>query len=258
MTAVAGEPLEGLRHEGRTQAVLFGDRFHHELEEGVLVGCRQHIVEGPVHLELTVRILVVVLVGLPAERQHGIADFGDDIIAAHHRLLIVAGLGGGIVFVRNLLAVRRRQEELGFNTGLDADAEFGGFRDQSLQRVARRLGDALAFHQAVGRQPGDFRLPRQLDHRGRIRHRQHVRMRRRQVQPCGKAGKAGSVLLHVRNRLCRHQLCALAAEQVGVGDHEIFDVVRPSEILQLCGNCRAGLEIGSHCFPLGCSSCCFD
>ena len=71
VAAVAGQALEGLRHEGRAQAVLLGDRLDHELEERMLVGGDERVVELPVHLELAVGVLVVVLVGLPAELQHG-------------------------------------------------------------------------------------------------------------------------------------------------------------------------------------------
>ena len=44
--------------------MLFGDRLDHELEEAVLVGGLQRVVVIPVHLELAVGVLVVVLVGL--------------------------------------------------------------------------------------------------------------------------------------------------------------------------------------------------
>jgi hypothetical protein len=83
VAAVAGQALEGLRHEGGAQAVLLGDGLHHELEEGMFVGGLQRVVIFPVHLELAVRILMVVLVGLPAERQHVIANLGDHVVAAH-------------------------------------------------------------------------------------------------------------------------------------------------------------------------------
>jgi hypothetical protein len=72
VTARAGEVDEGLGHEGGAQAVLFGDRAGHELEERVPVGGHQRAGIGPVHLELAVRVLVVALVGLPAQRQHGL------------------------------------------------------------------------------------------------------------------------------------------------------------------------------------------
>ena len=55
-----------LGHERRAQAMLFGHRLHHELEEAVLVGGLQGVGVFPVHLVLASRVLVDVLVGLPA------------------------------------------------------------------------------------------------------------------------------------------------------------------------------------------------
>jgi hypothetical protein len=105
MAAVAGQPLDRFGHEGRAEAMCLGHRLDHELEEAVLVGGRQRVVEFPVHLELAVGVLVVVLVGSPAEIQHVVADFAHHVVAAHHRLLVVAGLHGGVVFVGHLRAV---------------------------------------------------------------------------------------------------------------------------------------------------------
>ena len=100
VAAVAGEVGEGLGHEGGAQPVPLGDRAHHVLEEGMPVGGDQRRVVLPVHLELAVRVLVVVLVGLPAQRLHGVADLGDHVVAPHQGGLIVAGL---------LLAVGQRR-----------------------------------------------------------------------------------------------------------------------------------------------------
>jgi hypothetical protein len=47
--------------------MLLGHRLDHELEEAVLVGGGERVVELPVHLELAVGVLVVVLVRAPAE-----------------------------------------------------------------------------------------------------------------------------------------------------------------------------------------------
>jgi hypothetical protein len=63
MAAIAGQPLERLGHEGRAQPVLLGNGFDHELEEGMLVGGASASSILPVHLELAVRVFVVVLIG---------------------------------------------------------------------------------------------------------------------------------------------------------------------------------------------------
>ena len=84
-----------------------------------LVGRRQRVVILPVHLELAVRVFMVVLVGLPAELQHVVADLGDDVVAAHDRLLVVARLFGGVVFVGNLRPVRGDEKEFRLDARLD-------------------------------------------------------------------------------------------------------------------------------------------
>ena len=76
MAAIAGEIDEGLRHEGGAKPVLLGDRLHHEFEEGELIGGRQRVVEIPVDLELAVGVLVIVLIGAPAEFDHRRGDLG--------------------------------------------------------------------------------------------------------------------------------------------------------------------------------------
>ena len=67
MAAIAGQARERLGHEGRTQAMLFRNRLDHVLEERMAISRHQCRVIFPVHLELAVRILVIVLIGLPAQ-----------------------------------------------------------------------------------------------------------------------------------------------------------------------------------------------
>src|SRR3984893_3292710 len=99
MAAAASEIDERLWHEGRTQSVLLGDRFHHVFEESVPVSRPQCAVVLPIHLELAVRILMIVLVRLPSYGGHGGTTLRGNVVAAHQRLLIVTRLGllvGGI------------------------------------------------------------------------------------------------------------------------------------------------------------------
>ena len=98
--------------------MLLRDRFHHVFEERVPVRRLQRGIVFPVHFELAVGILVIVLIRLPAERDHAVADFGDDFVAAHQRLLVVARLGLGIGAVGNRLAVRLDQKIFAFDAGL--------------------------------------------------------------------------------------------------------------------------------------------
>jgi hypothetical protein len=52
---------------------------------------------------------------------------------------------------------------------------------------------------------------------------EHVRVRRGHVEPSGEAGEAGAVFLHPGDGGSGDQLGALATEQVGIRDHEVFD-----------------------------------
>ncbi len=216
MAAVAGEVRERLRHEGRAHAVLLGDRLRHVFEEDVAVGGQQSVVIFPVHLELAVRVLVVVLIGLPAEFQHAVADLGDDVVAAHQGLLVVAGLVLGVGGVGDRLAVGRDQEVFAFDAALHAEALLVGLGDLALEERARAVGDDLAVHPEVAGQPSHFRLPRQLNETVGIGLGEEVGMGRRHVEPGREAGETGAVALHGGNRLGRRQLGAQGAEQIDV------------------------------------------
>ena len=189
----------------------------------MLVGGLKHVVVFPVHLELADRVLVVVLVGLPAEFQHVVADLGDHVIAAHDRLLVVARLFGSVVDVRAGRAFTVQDEEFRLNPGLDAQPFLGRLSHQFFKDDTRRLIDGLAFHRGAGGDPGDVLLPRQLDGGVGVRHRHQIGMGRGQVKPGGETGETRAVLGHVVDRLRGDELRPLTSEEVGVGDHEILD-----------------------------------
>ncbi len=205
--------------------MLLGDRLDHELEEGVLVGRAQAGVVLPVHLELAVGVLVVVLVGVPAERDHGIADFLDHLVAAHQRLLVVAGLGLRIGAVRDRRAVGRDQEILALDPRLHLVAVLGRGFHHPLQNLARVLRHRLAVHHQIAGHPRHLRLPRQLDGGVGLGHHQHVRVRRRQVEPSRKPGKARPRLGDHVDGGGRHDLGPHGAEQIDEGDQEILDAL---------------------------------
>src|ERR1700677_2235914 len=69
VTAGAGEIEKWLRHEGCAQAVFLCHGFRHILEEGVAIGGDQRVIIFPVHLELTVRGLMVAWGRLPPPRE---------------------------------------------------------------------------------------------------------------------------------------------------------------------------------------------
>ena len=203
--------------------MLLGDRFGHIFEEGHAVGRLEGIVEGPVHFELTVGVLMVVLVGRPAEFQHGVADLADHVVTPHQGRLIVAGLGLDIRHITDCLAVRAHQKELALDAGLERVSGILGFFQHGLEDVARRLADQFAVHIGIGREPADFRLPWQLDQACRVGDGEHVGIGRSHVEPAREAGKACPVLRHVGDGACGRELGPQRAEQVDKGNQEIFD-----------------------------------
>ncbi|VDC19000.1 hypothetical protein XINFAN_00047 [Pseudogemmobacter humi] len=233
MAAVAGLADQGLGHEGRAQPVFLGQHPGHELEEGVFVGGGQNVVVFPVHLELAVGVLMVVLIGLPAVHQHGVGDFLDQIVAPQDGVLIVAGLDRIVEFIGHAAPVGPQQEEFGLDPGLDAQAHGRGLGHQFAQHVPRRLVEILAAHHAVRGDPGHFRVPGQLDHGRGIGDRQHVGMRRRHIEPGRETGETGAVLAHALDRLGRRQLGALIPQKIGERDHEVADAALFGIALQL-------------------------
>ena len=222
VAAVAGQVRERLRHEGRAQAVLLGDRLDHELEERMTVGGLQRAVVLPVHLELAVRVLVVVLVRPPAERDHAVADLGDGRVAAHQRLLVVAGLRLRVGAVRDRAAVGQDEKVFALDAGLQVVAVLRGVRDGALEHLTRVLRHRLAVHHQVAGDPRDLRLPRKLDRGRKIGHHQDVGMRGRHVEPHREAGEARAGLGHGVDRGRRHELRPHRAEQIDERDQEVF------------------------------------
>jgi hypothetical protein len=184
----------------------------------------QHVVVVPVHLELAVGVLVVVLIGAPAELQHAVANLADHVVAAHQGRLVVAGLVLDVALVRDRGAVRVGQEVFALHADLGPEAGFVGPGDLALEGDPGRILDLLAVHPEVARNPSDLGLPRQLDEARRIGDGEHVRVRRGHVEPGGEAGETGAVLLHAGNSARRHQLGAQHPEEVDEGDQEIADL----------------------------------
>ena len=225
MATVPCQPFKRLRHERRAQPVLLSNRFHHELEERVLVGGCQHIIEIKVHLELTIRVLMVVLIRAPAHFAHVIADLSNHVVAAHDGLLVVARLVRRIVFIRNGGPVRRGQKILRLNPGFHTQASICSSLDQTFQRDTRRLLNRLPFHHAITCDPGDLWFPWKLDDRPRVRHRQHIRIGRRHVEVASEPSEPSAFDLHVCNRGGWHQFGALCAEEIRKANRKILYAV---------------------------------
>jgi hypothetical protein len=137
-----------------------------------------------------------------------VADFGDDIVAAHQRLLVVAGLSCGIA-ASEMACRRRDQEELALDAGLDPQPMLGGFSISASARCAAPAPPGRPSIHADRPRPRPRPASTAAGSGSGSGMREHVGIGRRQVEPGGEAGEAGAVLLHVGDRLRRHQLGAL-------------------------------------------------
>jgi hypothetical protein len=126
VAAVSGKVREGLGHEGGSQIVRFGQRLHHVFEECVAIGSGERVAIRPVHLELAVGVLVIILVRAPIESEHTVADLADQVVAAHQRLLVVARFALPVPAVADRAAVARQHEELALDARLHAVSQLGG------------------------------------------------------------------------------------------------------------------------------------
>ena len=227
-----------LRHESCAEAVPGSDFLHHELEEHGPICGRYRLRVVPVDFELAVRILMVVLVGSPAESLHVTAYLGNDFVATHQGELVVAGLFLRVARVGNVRSVRVDQVELRLDTRHQHVVVAGGFLCQGQEHVARGLRDRGIVEPRIACNPGEFRLPRKLDDGRCVWHHHHVRVGRCHVQPCRKACESRAGFLHVGHGACRHELGTLHAKQVREVEEEELDPV-------LLGK---GGEVGCHSF----------
>ena len=118
VAAIAGQMHERLRHKGGAQSVLPRKLFDHEFEEHVAIGGDQRVVIGPVHLELAVGVLVIALIGRPAELKHRIANRADQLISAQECGLVIAGLRLPVGLVGDREAIRPQYKKFGLDPGL--------------------------------------------------------------------------------------------------------------------------------------------
>ena len=146
MAPVAGEVQERLRHEGGAKAMALRHRLHHEPEERVAVRGAETVGVLPVHLELAVRILVIVLVWVPAELLHVVANLADHVVAAHECRLVIAGLLLAVPSVGDLRAVLVDEEELALDSGPQPVTLLCRRLDLALEDDAGRRLDLATVH----------------------------------------------------------------------------------------------------------------
>ena len=246
--AIAGEALDRLGIKAHAAAVLLRQGGGHHLEEGVAVGGGEGIGEGPVQLELAIGILVIGLIGPPAQLLHGADQFADQRIAPHQAQLVVAGLRLAIEAVGHTALLGIEQEELRLHTAAELEAEGLGPLQLLLEHPPRRLLERLTLHHQIGGHPGHFPLPGQHHQAGRIGQGQHIGIGRGEMQPGREARKARPAFRQGRHGRSRHQLGPLHAEQVGEGEehmaqatvgNDVGQVVH-REVLEILGLWRVG------------------
>ena len=83
MTAITGQMTRRFRNGSGAHAIVLGHGHDHVLEENVLVSGFQCIVIIPVHFKLAIRVLVIILVGIPAKLEHRITDLANHWLLTH-------------------------------------------------------------------------------------------------------------------------------------------------------------------------------
>ena len=99
--------------------MFFGNRFRHEFEKGMFVCRPQDIIKFPVHFKLAIRVFVIILIWLPAQLKHVVTNLSNDIITAHHGLLIITWFFRCIEMIRYLITFGGQQKKFCLNAGFD-------------------------------------------------------------------------------------------------------------------------------------------
>ena len=127
------------------------------------VGCQQCFAVFPVDFKLPVRVLMVVLIGLPVESNQSIADLGNQIETAHQGLLVIARFGLFVARIRNRLSVGSQKKELTFHSRAQFISALRSACQRALQHDARGLRQGVVVHPQVGGEPADRRFPGELN-----------------------------------------------------------------------------------------------
>ena len=83
MAAITRQVREWFWHERCPQSMLFSNRFDHVFKKDMSVRGHERIGIIPVHFKLPIRIFMIVLVRAPAQLDHRVTDFTNDIKAPH-------------------------------------------------------------------------------------------------------------------------------------------------------------------------------
>ncbi len=189
------------------------------------VGRDQGIGIGPVDLELAVGILVVGLIGPPAQRFHALQQFGDQRVLPHQRQLVVAGLALLIEAIGDAAPLRIHQEELGFHPGAEVQPLREGPLQLHLQHPSRGGLQPASVRPQIGGHPGHRGLPGQHHQAAGIGQGQHIAVGGAAGQPGREAGESGTGRGQLPHRRGRHEFGALHAEEIAEREQEMVDAV---------------------------------
>ncbi len=225
VTSIARKVSKWFGHKCGAESVFFSDRFDHEFKEGMAICGNEGIGVHPVHFKLTVSVFVVVLICAPAEGEHGIADFTNDVIATHQGLLVVTGFSLAIESVGDLATVGTEEEVFALYTCFDPVAKVCGLLDRVFEDYSGGLSEEYSCNIVeIGGEPCNFGLPGELNQAIGVGDGEDVGVGGGEVEPCGESGEACTVGGHLVDAGGGDEFRSLGAEEVGEGDQEVFDV----------------------------------
>jgi len=142
----AGAVGEGFGHEAGKVAVLADDLLHHEAEEGEAIAHGQGVRIGKVGLKLTVGILMIKGIHVPAEVVHGVHQFGEPAVVVEQAGQVVAGLRQGVAIAHRLKTPLGflKDKKLGLDAQVEGEAQAGGLVQHAPQDEAGTSFKGLA------------------------------------------------------------------------------------------------------------------
>ena len=155
-----------------------------------------------------------------------VADFGDDVVAAHQRLLVVAGLRLRVGAVGDRAAVGRDQEKLALDAGLHLVAVLRGILDDALEHLARVLRRPACRPSTDRRRPRRPPASRAAGWRSRDRASRGCRDGPASCRARSRSRRSPRPAFAIASiAAAGTSLARMRAEQIDEGDQEIFDAV---------------------------------
>ena len=190
---------ERLGHVRRYCAVPLGVLARHHLKERVAVGGRQRVAVHEVDLVLSIRVLVVRLVGVPAHAGHPVHHVLQVVHHVRDALEVVARLGqgvhaAGVPDLDRAVVLAGYQEVLRLDAYVELVPLVAAFPEHTLQVLPRAVRVGLVVHEQVAREPCHALAPRDERVAVQVDPGQHVvGVGPLPESPEGRAGEPGSL-----------------------------------------------------------------